>query len=171
MCEIWKDVIDYAGIYQVSDQGRVRSIDRVVLYKTGMQREVKGVVLKQMLNPNQYLYNTLYKGNGGKTLAVHRLVCEAFIGPCPEGKEVLHGPEGKQDNSIGNLSYGTRSKNELDKRRDGTSKIKAVIRSDGVVFDSMTQAEKATGIKRGTVSNVCRGHFKSAGGYTWEPVN
>ena len=55
-----------------------------------------------------------------KTATVHSLVAEAWLGPVPEGMEVLHGPAGKQDNSIDNLSYGTRCQNHHDKKRDGT---------------------------------------------------
>jgi hypothetical protein len=56
-----------------------------------------------------------------RTFTVHRLVARAFLGPCPEGHEVCHGPAGRRDNRLVNLSYGTKSKNNgEDKRRDGT---------------------------------------------------
>lgn len=55
-----------------------------------------------------------------KTFLVHRLIAEAFLGPCPEGMEVLHGEKGQKDNTPANLSYGTKSQNQLDRYRDGT---------------------------------------------------
>jgi hypothetical protein len=51
---------------------------------------------------------------------IHKLVAEAFIGPCPEGQEVRHGPKGYADNSVGNLCYGTHAENMADMVRDGT---------------------------------------------------
>jgi hypothetical protein len=57
----------------------------------------------------------------GKQVMVHRLVAEAFIGPCPDGHIVCHGPGGPLDNRLENISYGTYSKNTgEDRRRDGT---------------------------------------------------
>jgi len=63
----------------------------------------------------------LSKGGIRKTFRVHQLVATAFIGPCPTGHEVLHGDGRKAHNAIANLRYGTRSENEADKLRHGTS--------------------------------------------------
>jgi hypothetical protein len=51
---------------------------------------------------------------------VHKLVAEAFLGPCPEGQEVRHGPKGRYCNELENLCYGTRKENMADTLRDGT---------------------------------------------------
>ena len=63
----------------------------------------------------------LCRDGRSRTFAVHVLVARAFLGPCPDGQEVCHGPAGRRDNRLVNLSYGTPSKNNgEDKRRDGT---------------------------------------------------
>jgi len=68
-----------------------------------------------------YLIVNLYRGGKPHLRMVHRLVLETFIGPRPLGMECCHGPSGKLDNSIGNLVWGTRSKNYGEDRvRDGT---------------------------------------------------
>lgn len=66
-----------------------------------------------------YLAVALRRDNVLRSVYVHQLVALAFIGPCPPGMEVLHGPGGKLDNRLANLHYGTRSENQLDRRRDG----------------------------------------------------
>lgn len=70
-----------------------------------------------------YAINTWEKGRR-KQRCVHALVAAAFLGPCPEGHEICHGPGGRFDNSISNLSYGTKSQNNgIDKLRDGTAQL------------------------------------------------
>lgn len=53
---------------------------------------------------------------------VHQLVAFTFLGPCPPGMEVLHGPAGKHDDSLANLAYGTHQQNIEDQLRDGTAR-------------------------------------------------
>ena len=81
MEEIWKDISGYEGIYQVSNLGNVRSLDR--LDCRGRKRQ--GVLLKQVISTNDYLKVTLYKNGKSKTKIIHRLVAEAFI-PNTENK-------------------------------------------------------------------------------------
>ena len=105
MKELWLPVVGDADRYEISDQGRVRG-------PRGIRKPIK---LK-----NGYL--TVAWKRGGKThcFYIHRLVAQTFIGPCPEGMEVLHGPGGKEDNRLANLRYGTASENQRDRFRDGT---------------------------------------------------
>ena len=125
MKEVWKQ-IDWAPNYEVSDQGRVRSLDHSVSVcpntgskrRSAHSRQRKGKVLK----PSLIRYARVVID--GKNVSVHRLVAAAFIGPCPEGLIVCHGIGGSFDNSVENLSYGTPSKNNgADRRRDGTLPI------------------------------------------------
>jgi hypothetical protein len=76
------------------------------------------------LTPGIYKYRLvcLCRGKSRITKPVGRLVLETFIGPCPQSMEMCHGPNGKLDDSLQNLSWGTRSKNMgKDKLRDGTA--------------------------------------------------
>lgn len=116
--ETWKPVPGYEGQYEVSDYGRVRSIERWVAYSNGRGRRQPGRMLKLMPDGNGYLRVTL----AGATRHVHILVLQAFAEPRPPGMDACHGPGGRLDNRWPeNLRYGSRSQNlGADKHRDGT---------------------------------------------------
>jgi len=129
--ERWKWVIGFEGYYQVSDLGRVRSVNRVV--RGGRGKPVKRVGKVRKLSPSSrrgHLAAHLYKEGVLTPIGVHRLVLAAFVGPCPDGCETLHSANGVTDNSVANLSYGTRSQNRLDCRRGGTDNGRKVVRSE-----------------------------------------
>jgi hypothetical protein len=114
--ERWLPVVGYEGLYEVSDLGRVRSLRHWT--RAGMRG---GRVLIQHLDGRgHYLFVGLCRNGRAKSSQVHTLAAAAFIGPCPPGQEVRHGPGGKLDNRAANLSYGTRSENMLDCVRDDT---------------------------------------------------
>ena len=87
MEEIWKPVLDYIGLYEVSNLGRVRSL------KFGKVR-----ILKPCKKKNGYLYIRLSKNGITKNFYVHRLVYEAFHGTIPDDMQVNHINEIKTDN-------------------------------------------------------------------------
>lgn len=121
--EEWRPVVGYEGLYEVSDWGNVRSVDRVFEYyhpstKRNIKRKFKGVQLEKVLNFEGYHIVTLsdknHKQHQGK---VHRLVAEAWI-PNPQNKkEVGHtktmpnGLEDKTANEVWNLQWMTREEN------------------------------------------------------------
>lgn len=118
--ERWLPVVGYEGYYEVSDLGRVRSLTRSGSGGRGRKRMFQGRVLTSRLKSSEtYLTVTLSRDGRHVDKRVHKLVTEAFFGPCP-GREVCHGPNGAFDNSVSNLSYGTRAKNMADMLRDGT---------------------------------------------------
>ena len=82
MSEIWKNVSGYEGLYQVSSNGRVKSLDRCVMVKNGYNgqtsRSLKGVILKPVL-VRGYQAVTMHKNGNGRLMKIHRLVAEAFI--------------------------------------------------------------------------------------------
>jgi hypothetical protein len=115
--EVWRPIAGYEGFYEVSSHGRVRSLDRITSH--GHRR--RGAVLRPDTQKRGHQSVRLCKNHEIEKRLVHRLVLEAFVGPCPEGMECCHGPAGVLDNSVGNLSWGTKSKNNgEDKRRDET---------------------------------------------------
>ena len=119
MPEMWKPVVGYEGLYEVSDLGNVRSVDRTVIYKTGQTRHYKGRTLK--LKPAHGYWRVELNQNGKPAFfQVHRLVLAAFVGPLPEGKEVCHNNGNPGDNRLENLRYGTKSENQLDRVKHGT---------------------------------------------------
>lgn len=169
--ERWKDVVGYEGYYQVSDLGRVRSMDRFVKHYQGSVRNWKGKILQLSLVDNGgHLGIKLSKKGIKKTICIHQLVAAAWIGPCPEGQQVRHGPNGIADNSVSNLCYGTRREDCLDKRRDGTHGGKPVRRSDGVEFINMRVAAEESGCWYQSIWSVCNGRLNKTGGYSWEYI-
>lgn len=110
--ERWLPVAGYEGLYDVSNMGRVRSTRR---------QGSPGGLLKLKLSGHGYRQIALYRNGQGSLQSVHRLVLEAFVGPCPPGMECRHGPNGKLDNRASQLCWGTKSDNcGPDKIRDGT---------------------------------------------------
>lgn len=118
--ETWRPVANYEGVYEVSNLGRVRTLERRVKFCRGRTRVQKGKILSQKLSDKGYCYVEFWKNGHRKVKTVAHLVAEAFIGPRPQGLFVLHGPNGKIDNSVQNLSYGTAKENNYDRLRDGT---------------------------------------------------
>lgn len=115
--EVWLPVVHFVG-YEVSDQGNIRSLDRTLPCGDKMRRH-KGRVLKPGKAPkggHRFVALT-----GGRSRYVHRLVMEAFVGPCPDGMEVRHGDGDPDNNHLTNLAYGTHADNARDMLRHGNN--------------------------------------------------
>lgn len=171
MNEIWKDIKDYEGLYQVSNLGRVMSLK----YNHGDN--------KCILNGGKsrgYLTVLLYKGDRRKYL-VHRLVAEAFL-PNPDGLPcVNHKNEDKTDNRVENLEWCTYQYNNtygnvLQKRSikqiNDTKKSKHVYQYtiDGEFlreWPSCMEIKRQTGFENTNISACCRSIKKSAYGFRW----
>ena len=120
--ERWKPVNGYEGIYEVSNHGRVRSLDRTVTRSDGQVHQLKGKVLRTRPKQNGYPFVHLCTPGKSQMRTVHSLVAEAFIAARPEGMEVCHNDGDPTNNHVDNLRYGTRSDNMLDKVRHGTDR-------------------------------------------------
>lgn len=106
--EIWKDILGYETLYQVSNLGRVKSLAGYKIISQGKLSEKKEKILKQYVADSPYLFVKLSKFGKVKNFKVHRLVAEAFI-PNPENKpEVNHKKGIKQDNRENQLEWATR---------------------------------------------------------------
>jgi HNH endonuclease/NUMOD4 motif len=107
--ETWRPVCGHPG-YEVSDLGRVRSLDRVIHFPDGRSRRAPGVPLSPVADKLGYRFVTL----AGRRRPVHQLVLEAFVGSRPDGYESLHGNDVPSDNRLTNLRWGTRADNVQD---------------------------------------------------------
>lgn len=100
--EIWKDIPDYEGLYQVSDLGRVKSIERFSQAK--FKRTLQEKIIKTPSNSNGYATLGLFKDNCRKTLTVHRIMGMAFLGLTKDTIGVCdHIDNNRQNNELSNL--------------------------------------------------------------------
>lgn len=190
--EIWKDIAGYEKMYQVSNLGRVRSLDRYSWngYKYWLQR---GKILKPCQQKSGYLNVDLSDGHSkSHKYRVHRLVAQAFI-PNPNNyPQVNHKDEDKSNNKVENLewctakynlNYGhhnkkaanTRMKNGFEKIaiKNGRMVSKPVIQLtlDGKIikyYNSQSEAARKNNIKSGGISDCCNKKIKYYKGYLWE---
>lgn len=116
MEEIWKPILGYEGIYEVSNLGRVRTClnIRIGHYKPGK-------VFNLPLSKNGYLMIGLWRNRKRNPRTVHSLVLESFFGPRPMGFVCRHLDGNKTNNSIGNLAWGTYEENSEDRKGHGTA--------------------------------------------------
>lgn len=119
--EVWKDIEGFEGYYQVSSQGRVKSLDRTILRANGRKHTWRGQLLS--LKPSSttgYARVCLRKNGRSSFKDVHRLVALAFI-PNPGSLPlVLHADGTRTNNSVENLRWGTTGDNLRDAVKHGT---------------------------------------------------
>lgn len=126
--EIWKPIPGFEGEYEVSSRGRVRSLDRVKTYlgRRGGRpmdisiplrgKEIKGVIDRGYVNVK------LGIGSGAHYhVGIHRLICMAFHGPCPDGMQAAHINGDRMDNRPENLIWATPSENCKHRAGHGTT--------------------------------------------------
>lgn len=177
---VWKPIVDYEGLYEVSNTGQIRSLFR---YKK---------TLKYNVTKRGYCTVELFKNKLSKRLLVHRLVAEAFI-PNPDNlPQVNHIDENPQNNSVDNLewctakynmNYGegaktrhlkidyTTEKRKQVARENGKKRAKPVLQiENGKIINRYESAKRAsimTGIDHSHICEAARGKHKTSGGYEW----
>jgi len=121
MQEEWRSVVGYEEFYEVSDLGRVRSLDRI----DSMGRLRRGKVLKSREHHNGigiiYWSVALYARGEQRCSLIHQLVLEAFVGPRPKDHEGAHCDGDPANNKLANLAWKTCKANAADRIRHGTS--------------------------------------------------
>lgn len=173
--EIWKDIPRYDGLYQASTHGRIKSLDR----KDCRGNRIKGTIMKsRLINSGYYMIHLRDKNGKRKGELVHRLIAETFIDNPNNYKQVNHIDENKKNNYVENLQWVTPKQNT----NYGTGILRANIKKSKPVvmlsdlgdilgiFFSATDAARKTNIAQGSITNVCLGKNKHAGGFCWEYI-
>ena len=109
--EEWRPIDGYEGLYEVSNLGRVRSLDRVSIDKNGVSKHLKGSILRPSLSGN-YFQVPLYRGNDSyQNFLIHRLVASAFLENAANKPQVNHKDGNTKNNVASNLEWVTASEN------------------------------------------------------------
>lgn len=231
--EVWKPVVlldtgeSYEGLYEVSNMGRVRSLDREVNYRHG-KRIKKGRILKQTVDKKGYSYVNLYKDKKSKMELIHRLVGFAFhsdtyfegacidhIIPVANGgkniwtnlkwvthkensnnplslqnaseshkgcipseetrKKMSESHKGKHDGELNHMFGRTGELNPFYGQHHSEETLKKLSKrvrciETGIIYPSIKEASRQTGISDGSICSVCKGKRESVRGYHWEYV-
>lgn len=117
--EFWRPVVGFEGLYDVSSEGRVKSIARGVGAKGGFARWTQNRILRPTPRRTGYVVVSLSREGENEYRSIHRLVCEAFHGPPPEGHVVRHLNGVPYDNRSDNVKWGTPQENSNDSKRHG----------------------------------------------------
>lgn len=122
MTEEWRPVVDFEGLYEVSDRGNVRRLPGVIVRSNGAPQTIPQRDMKTVTTKHGYKSLHLSKDGVATGHLVHRLVARAFLGEPPLGKElVLHGQGGPGDNRVENIRWGSYLENMKDAVKDGTA--------------------------------------------------
>lgn len=189
--EEWRDIEGYAGLYQVSDRGAVKSLARDVPIGDHGFCHHDERIMSCHSNGHGYLRVMLSKDGEKTNKYVHRLVAEAFL-VRPDGMDYVDHVDGnRSNNAASNLRYCTQRQNihysiesgrlsteenikhlqtDEAKRAQRDSARKPVLRSDGVMFESANDAAKEMGCTRQAVSRAARGESKTCNGYAFKYV-
>ncbi len=185
MDELWKDIDNFKGYYQISNKGRVRSLDRYVIANNhGGKKLLKGKIMKltrvkgRQQGKNNYLAVNLRKEGKNKVYLIHQLVGQHFI-PNPNNLPTINHIDGiKYHNNVENLEWLTYSKNNqhaydnLLKNPRGVCIGKYSL--DGellTTYKSVTDAERIDGFKRGSISHCINNRQNTYSGYIWKKLN
>jgi len=170
--EIWKDIPNYEGLYQVSNLGRVKSLDRFVNSKHNYQR-IKGKILKLRVSNQGYIQAFLSKDGHVKGFLVHRLVGFCFFDKREYNQCINHIDSDRTNNNLNNLEWVTYSENRAHGVKDGNVFSRRVVMMDlngRKIREFYSIAEAVSkGFSRACISDIINGKKKTDihKGYKW----
>jgi predicted metal-binding protein len=158
MEEVWSTIKEF-NKYEASNLGRIRN------------KETKKIKNPSIRKRDGYLEVSLQRDGKQYTKTVHRLVAETFIDN-PDNKYAINHIDGnKQNNNINNLEYCTKSENELHKHNVlGIQVRKIKCTTNNIIYNSIAEASRITGISSANICSCCNGKRNIAGGYHWQYV-
>jgi len=167
--EIWKDIKGFESMYQVSNQGNVRSL-RAYAKK-------RGRLLALRTNYSGYIQTDLCKNSKKYTFRVNRLVAEAFIPNPHHYPQVNHIDENKKNNDVSNLegctakyncNYGNKTKYAGKKISESHKKKVVQISKSGMIVKIWTSIKEAQQHGFNNISACCSHKRRTSSGYRWE---
>lgn len=179
--EVWKDILGYENVYQVSNLGRIKSLEREeFMTRNNCYKVRKEKVLKPNIDKRGYEKVRLYKNGKGKSIFVHRLVAIAFIENPNKYPIINHIDEVPLNNHVSNLEWCTHSYNstykgaEERKLTNTWKKVQSTNVKTGEIklYRSASDAERESDgyFKRRSISRVCSGERPIHKGHRWEFV-
>ena len=186
MEEVWKKVVGFEELYEVSSMGRVRCVGRYVEklnHGTMVNAYYVPRILAQHYVPEGYLMVNLNSGKNQKGFRVHRLVAQAFI-PNPDNKPFINHINGHpDDNRLENLEWCTPSENMIHAiktglvKKPGRAKPVAQLNDNGIIIAVYTSANKAAlaigkSMQCGrNIREVCEKGYGHCGGFAWKRIS
>lgn len=178
MMEIWKDIEQYKGLYQISNLGRIKALSKHVAYSNGCVHYYPEKILKEFPHVEGYALINLTDAHKKQTsFRVHRLVADAFIPNTCNKPSINHINSIRNDNSVENIEWCTPKENTEHRMIFGnkysgldhkSSKRVSQYSLDGTYiqdFENIDTATKQTGIFN--ISACCRSIRSVAGGFKW----
>ena len=170
--EIWKEIKNYENLYEVSNYGKIKSINRIIKRGKNGNIPIKERILKSSINVSGYKTVALSKNNKKKIIPIHRLVAQTFISNPKNLPCVNHKDENKLNNCVDNLewctvkynnNYGSK-RNKISKKVIQYDKNKNIIKE----WNSIIDVQRISNINNSNIVQCCKGKRKRAGGYVWE---
>lgn len=172
--EIWRDIQGYEGLYQVSNYGRVKSVDRVIIRSNGRPITFKGKIKEPYEKDSGHLVIDLRKNGEREHKKVHQLVAEAFITNPNSYTVVHHKNHNPKDNRVENLVWmsdethrGMHTKERCSKRVDQIDPITGEVVAS---YPSAREAARQLGYSQGNISDCARGEKQTAYDCVWKYV-
>lgn len=176
MQEIWKDIKGYEGLYQVSNLGRVKSLERLAKSNNNNYRIVKEKFLKKYEDKDGYIRVSLNKNSKSLSYPIHRLIAEAFIPNFNNLPQINHKDENKKNNCINNLewcttkyncNYGTRTQRCKQKEQ---IPIEQYDLNGNLIkkWDSAKQVYNKLGYDFSLIRKCCNNKIDKAYNYIWK---
>lgn len=171
--EDWKNIPGYEGCYQISSNGKIKSLQRIVFREGhGGFKTVNGKILPIYFDNNGYQIAFLSKGGIRKTVKVHRLIAILFIPNPDDKKQINHIDGNKSNNSLTNLEWCTQSENIRHADRTGLRKcasgkdnghsIQVKDHVNGKVYETITEGARENGVSIRKFTRWLRGKKRNS---------
>lgn len=181
--EVWKDIKDYKGLYQVSNLGRIKSLKRKVYAGRGRMRwQYERILSDNKTNGNGYKIVSLNKNGKEKNKYIHRLVAETFLSNPNNYKYINHKDQNTLNNNVENLEFCTAQynctynnahiKRGLKFRNNliNSKRIYQLDEENNIIkeYPSAAEAGRQLGITGSSIGACLRGLQQTSGGYKWK---